>query len=126
MKNNLKFIGFCLLTLAASACTKDNAEDLYPPDNNNQCDTTDVTYSGVIKGILNSSCAASSGCHLGAGHTGIDLATYQGLLAVVNNGKLLPAIRHTGPKPMPEGAPKLDDCTILKIETWIGQGALDN
>lgn len=125
MKHNLGLIGFCLLIFAISACTKDNAEDLYPPDNTS-CDTTDITYSGVIKNIINTSCASSSGCHLGAGQTGFDLSTYEGLLVVVNNGKILPAIKHTGPKPMPDGAAKLDDCTILKIETWINQGAMNN
>ncbi len=125
MKYNLGILGFGLLILALSGCTKKNAEDLYPPDNS-PCDTTNLSYSGVIKNIVNSTCASSSGCHLGAGHTGIDLSTYEGLMVVVNNGKILPAIKHTGPKPMPEGAPKLDDCTILKIETWINQGAVNN
>jgi hypothetical protein len=27
---------------------------------------------------------------------------------------------------MPKGASKLDDCTISKIETWIGRGHQDN
>src|SRR5690606_8285250 len=116
VKNSRVFLCIFCFLLMAWACTKHNVQDLYPPDTSD-CDTSNLTYSGSIKTIINNSCASTIACHKGAAQTGIDLSTYEGLLTIVNNGKILPAIKHTGPKPMPEGAPKLDDCTILKIET---------
>src|SRR5688572_17078983 len=98
-------------------CYNDNSEDLYPNTGSN-CDTAITTYTAVIKPIIDANCAVS-GCHIGTAATGYDFTTYSGFASVANNGKLVAAIEHTGPNPMPRGKPKLDDCTINKIKRWV-------
>ena len=115
------FIGAAGIAIG-TGCSKDNAQDLFQ---NEECDTNQVTYSGAILPIIQSKCAVS-GCHVNGSSSGHDFTTYDGLLAVVQDGKLLPAINHTGPAPMPQNAPKLDDCTIAKITAWVNDGAPDN
>lgn len=105
-----------------AGCSKDNAQDIFQ---NNTCDTANITYSGVVNPIIQAKCAVS-GCHVNGSSSGYDFTTYNGLLIVVQNGKILPAINHTGAIPMPEDAPKLDDCTIAKITAWINEGAPNN
>lgn len=124
--NNKKhtFLILVLLPILMYGCYNDNAEDLYPSDNSN-CDTTNITYTSVIKPIIEANCALS-GCHLGIASTGYDFSTHTGLATVAGNGRLIAAIEHTGPDPMPQGAAKLDDCTITKIKKWVSDGAPDN
>lgn len=123
MKKILSFlIPVTGIILTLSSCYKDNAEDMYPSAN---CDLTAVTYSNSVKPVIAQSCAIS-GCHIDATATGIDLSTYEGVAGMATGGRLLPAIKHTGPSPMPKGAAKLDDCTISKIEKWVNDGAPNN
>lgn len=110
------------IMLMLSSCYKDNAEDMYPPDS---CDLSTVTYTNSVIPVMQQSCALA-GCHIDARTTGISLSTYEGVAAVASNGKLLQAIKHTGPSPMPQGGAKLDDCTISKIEKWVTDGAPNN
>ncbi len=110
--------------LVAVGCTKENAEDAYGPAPVT-CDTTNVTYSGVVQPIIAAKCA-TSGCHLGAGASGWDLSNYHGVLTSSEYGVLMPAINHTGPSPMPKGQAKLDDCSIAKIQKWVNDGAPNN
>jgi len=109
-----------LIGIGVAGCYNDNAEELYPQPTGGSCDTTNVTYTGTLKTIVDNQCAIS-GCHAGAVPTGFDLSTYNGL-KIVGNGKLIPAITHTGPFPMPQGMPKLDDCTIAKFQAWVNNG----
>lgn len=108
-------------TVAIISCKKDNADDTFPAPVT--CDTTNVTFSGVVLPIIQAKCTNGS-CH-GAGAT-INLTTYNGVEAVASHGKLVPAINHTGPNPMPQGQPKLDDCSIAKITKWVNNGAPNN
>ncbi|WP_118972141.1 hypothetical protein [Taibaiella koreensis] len=112
-----------------ASCYKDNAEDMYPSGGGSSsggCDTTNVTFSGTIKPIIDARCA-TSGCHFDASVTGIDLFHYSGVAAVANSGKLVSAITHNGQaSPMPKGMPKLDDCSIAKIVKWVNSGAPNN
>ena len=113
-----------VLSVAAVAiisCKKDNADDVFPDPP--ACDTSNVTFSAVIKPIIQAKCLS---CHTGTSGTGYDLSTYNGMEAVASHGQLLPAINHTGPKPMPQGQPKLDDCSIAKITKWVNDGAPNN
>lgn len=124
MKKKLWIIG--LSVIAFAGCYKENAEDAYvQPPVGGGCDTTNVTFSGVVKPIIDAKCA-TSGCHLGSATTGFDLSTYGGVAYAIAHGAFMPAINHTGPSPMPKGQDKLDDCTILKIQKWIDDGTLDN
>jgi len=118
-------LAIAVIAVGAVSCYKDNSEDMYPANNTGTCDTTNVTFSGFVKPLIDSKCA-TAGCHIGTAATGYDLTTYNGVAGVVNNGKLLPAINHTGPQPMPEGGAKLDDCTIAKITAWVNAGAPNN
>ncbi len=119
-----------LILIGFASCYKDNAEDMYPGSSTGgtggTCDTTNVTYSGVLKPIFDAKCA-TAGCHINATVTGISLADYHGVAAVANSGKLMAAITHNGQASfMPKGLPKLDDCTIAKIRVWVNAGAPDN
>jgi hypothetical protein len=114
-----------VITIGVTSCYKDNADDMYPTVNNSTCDTTNVTFSAVIKPIIDAKCA-TAGCHIGTAATGYDFTSWAGVEAVAMHDKLLPAINHTGPNPMPEGQAKLDDCTIAKITKWVNDGAKNN
>lgn len=114
-----------VILVGFASCYKDNAEDMYP-GNATSCDTTNVTFSGVVKPIIDAKCA-TAGCHINAAASGIDLSTYAGVAHVAGYGDLMGAITHNGVfSPMPKGMPKLDDCTIAKIRVWVNAGAPDN
>lgn len=84
------------------------------------CDTLSfLTYANTIKPIMDLQCA---GCHPSGSPTQHSLDSYAGVKASINTGKLVPAIKHTGSKPMPQGGGKLSDCDIAKIDKWIKNG----
>jgi len=89
------------------------------------CDTTNVKYSTHIKPLIQNTC---QGCHSGAAPGGgIDLATYTGVKAIADNGKLIGSISHlTGYSAMPKNGYKLTDCQITTVKIWINQGAPQN
>ncbi|MFK7807780.1 MAG: hypothetical protein AB8F74_08295 [Saprospiraceae bacterium] len=119
MKNLLSLF-FFLSALMIISCGKDDETD------GSNCETTDLTYNGEIKNILNTNCALS-GCH------SEDQATTQGAMhdyaaakAFVDFGRVVGAINHNEgfkPMPFPTGTDKLSDCNIDKIEAWIADGA---
>jgi len=106
-----------LVVTGLSGCYNDNYEDLYTVPGAT-CDTANITYTNTLKAIVDNQCA-TVGCHNGAIPSGWDLTTYNGLKTVAINGKLMPAINHTGPNQMPKGLPRLDDCTISKFQAWV-------
>jgi hypothetical protein len=105
-----------------SSCYYDSEEDLYPDTG---CNTENLSYQANIVPILERNCYV---CHSVAANTaGITLEGHAKLLEQVTNGQLLGAIRHEpGFTPMPQGASKLISCDIMKIETWIANGAPNN
>lgn len=105
-----------------SSCAYNVEEELYPSDT---CDTTEVTYSLTIAPIIVLHCFE---CHGGlATVSGIPLEGYSNLKKKVDDGRLPGAIRHQqGFSPMPQNAPALPECVILKIEKWVADGAPDN
>jgi len=110
-----------MMLLMMNSCYYDKEDKLYPFL---ACDTTNVTYSQTIAPIMTANCNI---CHFTGSQTiNIPLDTWAGVNAVVQNGKLLPAIEQTGPFPMPKSGSKLDPCTIGKIQKWINQGAPNN
>ena len=124
MRKLIIITGITLIGLAS--CKKDNAEEMYPADPGVTCDTTNVTFSGTIQPIIEAKCV-NSGCHHTGTPSGIVLTAYSGIAAIANNGKLISAITHDGNASfMPEGQPKLDDCTIAKITKWVNDGAPNN
>jgi hypothetical protein len=118
-----------VLSLAFSAllffsCTYDAEEELYPP--NGSCNTSNVTYSATVSGLLGSYGCLS--CHSGSAPEGnINLQGYTNVKAIASGGRLYGAINHSpGFHPMPEGAPKMNACDINKIKAWIDAGAPNN
>ncbi len=118
----LKFVAaFSAIVFIISSCYYDKEELLYGA---NLCDTSAVKYSVQIISILNSSCIS---CHGGtaANGGGIKLGTYNDVKVYATNGSLLNAVTRTN-NPMPKGAPRLADCRIAELRTWIRNGAPNN
>ena len=109
------------ITVLAS-CYYDSEENLYPPVD---CVTTGISFSSDVAPILDASCNA---CHSASANLGgINLEGYNSVKQYVQNGKLIGSIRHqSGFSAMPQGAPKLESCKILKIESWINAGSPNN
>jgi hypothetical protein len=118
----MKLILVTLLCIALlSSCRYNKEELLY----NNTCDTSNVKYSVQVVNMLAASCVS---CHSGASASGgIMLDDYTKVRAVAVSGKLLGAITHSpGYRAMPDFAPKLPECRIAEIRTWIRNGMLNN
>jgi mono/diheme cytochrome c family protein len=104
--------------LQFNSCTH-QPDDVPNPDPDPQnCDTSNVTYNGIVYPILQDNCIS---CHSGAApQGGLDFTDYSQVAFVAENGALLGAIRHqTGYTPMPQNGNKLDDCKIRQIEIWV-------
>jgi hypothetical protein len=108
---------------SVNGCYYDSEEELYPSISN--CDTTNVTYSGVISDIMYVNC---NSCHGPvAPESNIRTDNYTDLKTIVDNGKLLNVIMHSSGFPaMPKDRPALSDCDISKIQIWITAGAQNN
>ena len=90
-----------------------------------ECDTSNVTFSGTIWPIIELNC---NGCHSGSQPSGgFELIDYTTIMVQINNGKLFGAINHLPNfQPMPRNAPKLSDCKIDQIQIWIENGTPNN
>jgi hypothetical protein len=89
------------------------------------CDTTNVKYATHIKPLIQNNC---QGCHSGTNPGGgINLATYAGVKAIADNGKLFGSISHlSGYIAMPQNSNKLTDCQITTVKIWINNGSPEN
>ncbi len=125
------FVLSLAIAVGLASCSKDNEEDLYGNneddngDNGALCDTENVSFANQVWPVIESSCIS---CHSGAAPIGgYRMGNYTELVETINTGRFLGAIKHeSGYSPMPQGGPKLDDCTIEKIEAWIDDGMPDN
>lgn len=106
-----------LSTLFFSSCYYDNRQDMLGTAG--VCDTSNVQFAAIVNPIITQNC---NGCHGGVspsggisleGHTNVK-NQITAILNSINSGS------------MPKGSPKLDDCTILKIQTWANNGSLNN
>jgi hypothetical protein len=112
-----------LLTLSASTlfiqgCYYDVEEELYGVPS---CDTTAVTYSGIVAPMLtNNGCLSchSSPATNGGGNV---LDNYNSIKQLVDNGVFV-----SGAERMPPTAPILNDCNIQQLQSWVDAGALNN
>lgn len=119
----IKTSAFLLVILSfITSCTYYNEEDLYPDE---ICDTTNISYSQDIQPIFQENCYS---CHFGNTTYGnLDLSDFNLIQKEIDSGALLRNIKHEpGGIPMPKGAAKLPDCSILKIEQWINMGIPNN
>jgi hypothetical protein len=85
----------------------------------------DVSFSTDVQPILRASCFS---CHgNGSSFGNVSLQTYDDVKALVTDGRLVGSISHSpGFDPMPPGAPKLNECNIDEITTWVQEGAKNN
>lgn len=113
---------FIIGAVAISGCYYDKEDLLY----GGACDTTGVTYTQTITGLLkNYGCVS---CHSGISPGGsINLETYTAVKTTATNGKLYGSVTHaSGFVPMPDGAASMTACDIKKIKAWIDAGAINN
>src|SRR5687767_2359941 len=111
-----------LCFLALTGCYYDVEENLYPATD---CVTTNLSFQTNIEPIFQRNCYS---CHSAAANTAnVTLQGHTELMKHVTSGRLLGAIKHQpGFTPMPQGAQKMQDCDIAKIEQWITDGAPNN
>ncbi len=90
---------------------------------NQLCDTTQVTYSGTIRPILQTYCI---GCHTTAfPSAGIALQTHAELVSNIN--RVTGSINHSnGFSPMPKNAARLSDCMLSQFDIWVSAGMPNN
>ncbi len=90
------------------------------------CDTSNVTYSGTIAGIIQSNGCLSADCHGGNNPlSGIRLSDYNSVKAMET--RLFGAVNHSsGFVAMPQNTGKISQCEIDKIQVWINAGAPNN
>ena len=89
------------------------------------CDTSQFTFSAVVKPIMDSRCV---GCHNpSSAGGGIDLSSYTGVKTMAQTGQLMGSITgQSGYSPMPRNSSRLSDCQITQIQKWVDAGALNN
>jgi hypothetical protein len=123
-----KLLSILILAILAG-CYYDTEEELYP-DQNSNCDTTNVTYSLTIYPLINSNCTS---CHSGQAPEGNILLTdyttisTQAAISAGQFGSLYGAISHDpGNSPMPKNSAQLTDCEIKQVKIWIDAGSPNN
>ncbi len=121
---NKSLFWIAILIFAITQCTYHNEED-YFGDNQDNCDTSNVTFTNDVFPVMQINCVS---CHNTNNTTaGVNLSDYNNIKRYAESGSLLGTIKHLpGFSPMPPSGPKLDDCTILKIEVWVEQELNNN
>ncbi|MBS3915962.1 MAG: hypothetical protein KG003_15805 [Bacteroidetes bacterium] len=109
--------------LLLHSCYYDNKTELYPAGA--ACDTANVSFATFVKPMIDKECKL---CHSGTNPSGVILLTnYSEISASANSGKLYGSLSWTsGYKPMPQGGNKWSSCDLLKLKTWIQNGAKNN
>lgn len=109
-----------VLVILVSSCYYDKEDLLYGNTSNQPCTDTigTVSYAQKLVPIFQQSCYS---CHTGSSPSGgILMGTYNADKIIAQNGKLYGSIIHaSGYKPMPESAPKLNNCKIAIIKKWV-------
>lgn len=111
-----------ILLLEISGCTNDKPA---PPDNSTTtCVTDSITYTNSIKAILDQNCVS---CHCPdqtCSQNGTPMDSYQNIISnTTTKDNISCTVNHgNGCPPMPNSAPKLDDCSIRKIDAWVSNG----
>lgn len=114
-------IGACLL----SSCYYDVEEELYPTNNGVNCDSVKGSYSLEILPLVNAQCRSCHNSSFASG--GVNLEGFANVQNAALNGKLVESVNHeSGVSPMPQSAPKLDDCELKAFEDWKNAGAPNN
>ncbi|MFZ1686826.1 MAG: hypothetical protein WAU70_05380 [Flavobacteriales bacterium] len=106
-------------TLLLAGCYYDAEEILYP---GSFCDTANVTYSGTVKGIIETNCAVS-GCHIAGGQGVGNFQVYQEVKDRVDNGRFRSFVLVD--RTMPPNY-DLSDCELEQLTAWVNAGGPDN
>jgi cytochrome c553 len=116
-------VSVILIMAFGTSCTWQKEEDLV--SNADPCDTTSVSYSAHIAPLMTASC---NSCHnAGFPSGGVNTSDFAGLSAVAASGALTGSVNHEpGFKAMPQGQPKLDSCSLKRINAWVNQGFPNN
>lgn len=85
------------------------------------CDSLNVTYSAVIKPIINTKCAIA-GCHVST-FASANYTSYAGVKEKVDNGSFNNRVFVKGDMPL---SGSLSDDERKKIKCWLEAGAPDN
>lgn len=110
MKSLLSLLLFCGLFVQVTSCSKDD-----------ECSTTNITYSNTVKSIFDSNCTLS-GCH-NSGSVNGSLASYDDAKNFPRLNRMVGALRReAGFVAMPQGTSPLGSCDIDQIEAWIAAG----
>jgi hypothetical protein len=120
--------GLALNALLIFSCSKTSVEALNnTPGNPTTCDTVNMKYATNVVPILTDFCYACHGANTNSGSGGIILEGYENIRPRAISGTLMGVISHSAGFPqMPKDGPKLSDCNINKIRSWINNGAQDN
>lgn len=104
-----------------SACT-DSGE------NDEDCSGANMSYSMDIKPILQNNGCMTSGCHGGSAMSNLlFMDSYESLKIYIDANRLMGALRHqNGFSAMPKQGEKISNCELLKMDSWIAQGAQNN
>lgn len=124
-------ISLALTVFMFIACSKDNEQDTDPtPDPDpvpGSCDTANMKYTANVVPILQSNCYGCHGANTNSGGNGIILEGYANIETRAKNGTLIGVITHASGFPaMPKDGPKLSECNINKIKSWVNHGAENN
>lgn len=104
------------------SCSYHKEDVLYP--NPPVCDTTNVTYSAVIKPLIETHCAIST-CHVSGGSASTSgiFDNYAAVKAKVDNGSMYNRVVVLRDMPSDH---VLTDCQVNQMARWIYSGALNN
>jgi hypothetical protein len=121
----LNRIPTALFPVLLLACYNSKREALNPPVSS--CSTTGTTYSGFIRPVVQNTCLSCHAATIAASSgRGVNLEGHTNLQTWALDPRLMKAIKWEGPIHMPQGGPKLDDCTIARFQAWVDAGAPNN
>lgn len=116
----LVFSAIILIT-GLTACTDSGEAD-------DDCSGANMSYSMDIRPIFQNNGCMTSGCHGGdAMSNPLFMDSYESLKIYIDANRLMGSLRHqNGFSPMPKQGEKLSNCELLKIDSWLVQGAQNN
>ncbi|MBL7698330.1 MAG: cytochrome c [Chitinophagaceae bacterium] len=130
MKNLIRaaFVFILFYSCTKSSMDEGNNNPQDPPQNGpGPCDTVNMEYAADVVPILQGNCYACHGANSNSGSFGRILEGYNNLKPYAESGTLIGVISHAqGFIPMPQNGPKLSECDINKIRSWVNNGIQDN
>ena len=120
---SLNIVAFSIILL--TNCTKVTGypESKVNTPTANTCDSSAITYTNFVAGVMSSNCTFS-GCHASGSSYG-DLTSYASLKLKVDDNTFYDRviIQKDMPPSNSPGPISLDDCTMGKLKKWINNGA---